>query len=134
MWRNLKFLHMWSNLKCLHMTDVEKSEMSFIISDLHRFVGKLFCRDLCAIAWRKFEPKILPVEKNYKYEVWRPLSHNFWLLSSHPHHCQRISANDIHPLNLSFPIIYGHAFISLIDATVKSFSLPLSSLSEQIRI
>ena len=63
MWRSLKFLHMWSNLKCLHMTDVEKSEISFIISDLHCFVGKSFCRDLRAIAWRKFEPKIVPVEK-----------------------------------------------------------------------
>ena len=51
------------------MTDVEKSEISFIISDFRCFFGKSFCRNLRAIAWRKFEPKIVPVEKNDKYEV-----------------------------------------------------------------
>ena len=45
------------------MTDVEKSDISFIISDLRCFVAKSFCRDLRAIVWRKFEPKIVPVEK-----------------------------------------------------------------------
>ena len=54
LWGNWKFLHMWQNFRCLHMTDVEKSEISFIISDLRCFVGKLFCCDLRAIAWRKF--------------------------------------------------------------------------------
>ena len=44
-------------------TGVEKSEISFIISDLRCFVAKSFCRDLRAIVWRKFEPKIVPVEK-----------------------------------------------------------------------
>ena len=46
-----------------------KSEISFIISDLRCFVAKSFCRDLRAIVWRKFEPKIVPVEKSDKYEV-----------------------------------------------------------------
>ena len=49
--------------KITHMTDVEKSEISFIISDLRCFVTKLFCRDLRVVVWRKFEPKIVPVEK-----------------------------------------------------------------------
>ena len=63
MWRNLKFLHMWSNFTFLNMTNVEKSEISFIINDLRCFVGKSFCRDLRSIAWRKFKPKIVPVKK-----------------------------------------------------------------------
>ena len=47
----------------------EKSEISFIISNFRWFVAKSFCRDLRAIVWRKFEPKIVPVEKSDKYEV-----------------------------------------------------------------
>ena len=35
MWRNLKFLHMWINFTFLHMTDVEKSEISFIMCTIY---------------------------------------------------------------------------------------------------
>ena len=74
------------------MTYVEKFEISFIINKLcvqfmvfsrilycfvaksvlfgfRCFVAKSFCRDLRAIAWRKFGPKIVLVEKNDKYQV-----------------------------------------------------------------
>ena len=61
----------------LHMTDVEKCPSlsknnvcnlwcfvaKYVFCNLHCFVMKSFCRDLRAIAWRKFEPKIVPVEK-----------------------------------------------------------------------
>ena len=30
----------------------------------------LFCRDLRPFVWRKIEPKIVPVEKKDKYQVW----------------------------------------------------------------
>ena len=71
MWRNFRFLYMTNvekseispHVDLFHMTNVEKSEISFIISDLRCFVPKSFCRVLRAIAWRKFEPKIVPVEK-----------------------------------------------------------------------
>ena len=46
MWRNIKFLHMWINFTFLHMTDVETSEISFIISDLRCFVAKSLCREI----------------------------------------------------------------------------------------
>ena len=66
------------------MTRVEKSEISFNICtnygillhftrfcfcDLRSFVAKSVCCDLRDIVWRKFEQKIVPVEKNYKYQV-----------------------------------------------------------------
>ena len=35
MWRKLKFVHMWINFKFLHMTDVEKSEISFILCTIY---------------------------------------------------------------------------------------------------
>ena len=83
MWRNLKFLHMWSDLKFLHMKDVEKSEISSIVYTIYGillhftqfcckirifwlftvFCRKILSRDLRAIVWRKFESKIVPVEK-----------------------------------------------------------------------
>ena len=34
------------------------------------FPQNLFCRDLRAFAWRKNEPKLVPMEKNDKYQVW----------------------------------------------------------------
>ena len=82
MWRKLKFLHKWINFKFLHMTDVEKSEISFVVCTIYgillhftlfccqflflRFT--LFCRiivfsDLRTIMWRKIQQKIVPVEK-----------------------------------------------------------------------
>ena len=30
----------------------------------------LFCCDLRAFVWRKVEPKVVPVEKKDKYQVW----------------------------------------------------------------
>ena len=35
MWRNIKFLHMWINFTFLHMTDVETSEISFIMCTIY---------------------------------------------------------------------------------------------------
>ena len=37
--RNLKFLHMWINFTFLHMTDVEKSEISFIMCTSYNING-----------------------------------------------------------------------------------------------
>ena len=49
MWRNIKFLHVWINFTFLHLTDVEKSEISFIMctiyGDLLHFT--LFCCKIC---------------------------------------------------------------------------------------
>ena len=43
--RNLKFLHMWINFTFHHMTDVEKSEISFIMCTLYSILlhFTLFC-------------------------------------------------------------------------------------------
>ena len=74
MWRNLKFLHMWINFTFHHMTDVEKSEISFIMCTIYGillhftlfcckkfiflrftlFFAKSVCCNLRAIVWRKF--------------------------------------------------------------------------------
>ena len=84
-WGNLKFLHMWIKFTFLHITDVEKSEISLIMCtiygillnftlffaffcNLRCFVVKSVCRDLRAVVWRKFDPKIVPVEK--KWQIW----------------------------------------------------------------
>ena len=73
MWRKLKFLHKWINFKFFHMTDVEKSEISFVVCTIYGILlhftlfcckicffwrFSLFCRmivfcDLRAIMWRK---------------------------------------------------------------------------------
>ena len=68
MWNNLKFLYMWINFTFHHMTDVEKSEISFIMCTIYGillhftlFCCKTFCffcdlRCFCnlrAIMWRK---------------------------------------------------------------------------------
>ena len=83
MWGNLKFLHMWIKFTFLHITDVEKSEISLIMCtiygillnftlffcifcNLRCFVVKSVCRDLRAVVWRKFDPKIVPVEKKWQ--------------------------------------------------------------------
>jgi len=81
MWKSLKFIHMWIDFKFLHMTDVETSEISFnmctiygillhfklfcckICDFLSIFVAKLVCCDLRAFVRRKFQPKIVSVEK-----------------------------------------------------------------------
>ena len=72
--RNLKFLHMWINFTFHHMTDVEKSEISFIMCTIYGillhfmlfcckkliflrftlFFAKSVCCNLRAIVWRKF--------------------------------------------------------------------------------
>ena len=82
-WGNLKFLHMWIKFTFLHITDVEKSEISLIMCtiygillnftlffcifcNLRCFVVKSVCRDLRAVVWRKFDPKIVPVEKKWQ--------------------------------------------------------------------
>ena len=43
--RNLKFLHMWINFTFHHMTDVEKSEISFIMCTIYGILlhFTLFC-------------------------------------------------------------------------------------------
>ena len=49
MWRKLKFLHMWINFKFLHMTDVEKSEISFVVCTIYGILlhFTLFCCKIC---------------------------------------------------------------------------------------
>ena len=51
MWRKLKFLHIWINFKFLHMTDVEKSEISFILCTIYGILlhFTLFCWKICFI-------------------------------------------------------------------------------------
>ena len=45
MWRKLKFLHKWINFKFFHMTDVEKSEISFVVCTIYGILlhFTLFC-------------------------------------------------------------------------------------------
>ena len=72
--RNLKFLHMWINFTFHHMTDVEKSEISFIMCIIYGillhftllcckkfcflrfalFFEKSVCCNLRTIEWKKF--------------------------------------------------------------------------------
>ena len=49
MWRKLKFLHKWINFKFLHMTDVEKSEISFVVCTIYGILlhFTLFCCQIC---------------------------------------------------------------------------------------
>ena len=49
MWRKLKFLHKWINFKFLHMTDVEKSEISFVVCTIYGILlhFTLFCCKIC---------------------------------------------------------------------------------------
>ena len=74
MLRNLKFFHKWINFTFYHMTDVEKSEISFIMCTIYgillhftlfcckkfsflgfmMFFAKSVCCNLRAIVWRKF--------------------------------------------------------------------------------
>ena len=53
MWRKLKFLHKWINFKFLHMTDVEKSEISFVVCTIYGILlhFTLFCCQICFF-WR----------------------------------------------------------------------------------
>ena len=50
MWRKLKFLHKWINFKFLHMTDVEKSEISFVVCTIYGILlhFTLFCCNFLA--------------------------------------------------------------------------------------
>ena len=49
MWRKLKFLHIWINFKFPHMTDVEKSEISFVVCTIYGILlhFTLFCWKIC---------------------------------------------------------------------------------------
>ena len=49
MWRKLKFLHKWINFKFFHMTDVEKSEISFVVCTIYGILlhFTLFCCKIC---------------------------------------------------------------------------------------
>ena len=53
MWRKLKFLHKWINFKFFHMTDVEKSEISFVVCTIYGILlhFTLFCCQICFF-WR----------------------------------------------------------------------------------
>ena len=45
MWRKLRFLHIWISFKFPHMTDVEKSEISFVVCTIYGILlhFALFC-------------------------------------------------------------------------------------------
>ena len=85
MWRKLKFLHIWINFKFLHMTDVEKSEISFVVCTIYGILlhFTLFCWKICfffvdlrcfvaksvfaiyvRLCGEKFSQKLFPMEKN----------------------------------------------------------------------
>ena len=59
--RNLKFLHMWINFTFHHMTDVEKSEISFIMCTIYGILvafyavllQKVFFFAICAVFFLK---------------------------------------------------------------------------------